>query len=261
MQPKIVLFDSGIGGITILREVVSLNPHLNFLYIADSLYLPYGDKSAEFIKNRCLQLTEFAIKQQASAVIMACNSATACALSYVRNIYPNLPILGVEPALKPAANLTKNGIIGVLATNATLKSKRFADLVERYASNHQIISCACTGLAEQIESGDLNSTKTKLMLQQFSAPLIQQNCDVIVLGCTHYPFITPLLRKIFPDNVQIIDTGIAVAKYLRSLFPVTKINTNHNKVHFMSSLNATELSELLPNLWKYDFICSDLPNL
>jgi len=264
MSKVVAVFDSGVGGISVLREIAHLMPHLQLLYIADSRYMPYGDKSAAFIQERCAKLATFAIENKASAIVIACNTATACAASYLRQIYPQLPILGVEPALKPAAFATKSGVIGVLATLRTLQSARFKELTKLYAQNVKVITCACYGLAEQIEKGELKSTKTYAMLKQYVEPLLAQNADVLVLGCTHYPFLKPILAQLVPANVQIIDTGAACAKYLQQvLSDVNSMQKHPNNLEFtqfFSSLDASKLAQTLRHLWRFSVKnCTNLP--
>ena len=182
------IFDSGVGGLSVLKEIQRLMPHENLIYIADSAFAPYGNKPLEFIQQRCLDLTQCLIDQDVKAIVVACNTATATAISNLR-IQFTLPIIAMEPGVKPAITATKTGIVGVLATENTLSSDQFTHLLHRYAKNVKVICQPCPGLVEQIEAGELESETTRQLIKQFATPLLSAGADTIVLGCTHYPLI------------------------------------------------------------------------
>ncbi len=211
------VFDSGIGGLSVLREIRALLPNESLLYVADSGHVPYGEKSPEFIRERCRLIAAFLLEQGAKALVLACNTATVAGVAELRELYPELPVVGMEPAVKPAAAATRSGVVGVLATTGTLKSAKFAALLDRFASDVRVVTQPCPGLVERIEAGDLGSEQTRALLQGFVAPLLAQGCDTLILGCTHYPFIKPLLQTLVPDSVSLIDTGAAVARQLQRL--------------------------------------------
>lgn len=217
------VFDSGVGGLSVLRHIRSLLPDRDVLYFADSGFAPYGDRSEEEITERTLAIAEFLMQQQSTALVVACNTATAAAISALRQRYPALPLVGVEPGLKPAAALSKSGVVGVLATRSTLASQRFAALQEQItvSTNVRFVAQACVGLADQIEKGELQSAATATLLRRHVEPLIQKGADTLVLGCTHYPFILPLLENIISSltahAVTIVDTGAPVARQLQRL--------------------------------------------
>jgi len=265
MTNLVVVIDSGVGGISVLHEIFKQKLNIDLLYIADNLYLPYGNKSEQFIKNRCAKLITFAANKNACAIVIACNTATAYGAEYVRSLYPHIPILGTEPAIKPAVNLSNNGNIGLLATAATAKSMRLTNLVTRYAPNSRVIIQACPGLAEQIERGELASIKTKLLLQKYVNPLLDNECDVIILGCTHYPFIKPLLKQIIPPHIKVIDSGYAIAKYLYDTLNkrFTNLTTTDNTqtVTFMNTSPLNNLTHVLPIFWLHEFNHASLLNL
>ncbi|MDM1707926.1 glutamate racemase [Thiopseudomonas alkaliphila] len=217
MQAPIGIFDSGVGGLSVLTEVQALLPNERLIYIADSHYLPYGDKPNALVIERSVKLTEYLLAQQAKAVIVACNTATAAAAGYLRECWPELPIIGLEPAVKPAASYSKQGKIGVLATQGTLSSQRFASLLERYAAALEVVSQPCIGLADQIERGLLSTSETRALLERYLQPIQQAGCDALVLGCTHYPFIKPLLEELLDDSIKVFDTGPAIARQLRTV--------------------------------------------
>jgi glutamate racemase len=214
------VFDSGIGGLSVLRHIHTHLPNEALLYFADSGFAPYGGKPEEVIVSRTLTIATFLIQQGAKGLVVACNTATAAAINVLRQHYPSLPVVGVEPGLKPATTLTKTGTVGVLATERTLASSKFRLLQEQLtaATGTRFLLQACSGLADQIEKGELDSVATTEMLERYIKPLLAQNADTLVLGCTHYPFVEPLIRQITTDacvrDLIIIDTGEPVARQL-----------------------------------------------
>lgn len=218
-QSPIGVFDSGVGGISVLKHIHALLPNESLIYVADSLHAPYGNKTPEEIRARCFEITDFLISQNAKAIVVACNTATAAAISAMREKYSvsnlNLPIIGMEPAVKPAAAATKNGVIGVLATVGTLKSAQFAGLLASYGQEVQVVTQSCPGLVECVEKGALNDAETLDLVKQYCAPLLVAGADTIVLGCTHYPFLQPLIQKVVGTQVVLIETGFAVATQLQ----------------------------------------------
>jgi glutamate racemase len=219
------IFDSGVGGLSVLRHIALAMPHEHLLYMADSLYAPYGNKTPEQIQQRAFALSEFLVQQGAKALVIACNTATAAAASALRAHY-SLPIIAMEPAVKPAAAVSQTGVIGVLATSGTLQSAQFAALLEHYGKEVRVVTQACIGLVECIERGELQSESTRLLLKKYVQPLLEAGADALVLGCTHYPFVRPLLLEVlkqYPSeqgqqarHISIIDTGDAVARHLQN---------------------------------------------
>jgi glutamate racemase len=220
LSAPIGVFDSGIGGLSVLRDIRRALPREDLLYIADSGNVPYGSKSPTFIRNRSRLLTEFLLEKHAKALVIACNTATAAAASFLRSRYAT-PIVAMEPAVKPAMAATRSGVIGVLATVGTLSSARFAALLERFGNGVQIIVQPCPGLVERVEAGDLDGNATRELVEKYTAPFRSAGADVIVLGCTHYPFLRPLIASVVGSQVTLIDTGSAVA---RQLYRVLKAN-------------------------------------
>ncbi len=212
-ERPIGVFDSGVGGLSVLRHVRAMLPGEDLLYVADSAHAPYGDKSVQFIEARALAIAEFLVARDAKALVVACNTATAVAIAALRQRF-DLPIVGMEPAVKPAAEATRSGVIGVLATSGTLDSGKFAELVRRFGSQARVIVQPCPGLVEQVEQGDLAGPFTRRLLEGFIAPLLEAGADTLVLGCTHFPFLEPLLRELVGKEVAIIETGAAVARQL-----------------------------------------------
>lgn len=205
------IFDSGIGGLSIARRIRALLPYENILYIADSLHAPYGDKGESFINQRSSLITKFLLERNAKAVVVACNTATVSSIQKLRANF-SIPIIGVEPGVKPAVFKTVTGIIGVLATTQTLKSDSFNNLTSSFSSDVKIEVQPCPGLVEQVESLSLESEKTETLIKKYVEPLLEKGVDNIVLGCTHYAFLEPLIRKAAGPDVCIINTELAVAK-------------------------------------------------
>lgn len=215
-QP-IGMFDSGLGGISVLHEIHRLLPNEALIYIADSGHAPYGSKSTEYITQRCLQLSEFLLEQGAKMLVVACNTATAHAIDTMRQQLA-VPVIGMEPAVKPAARLTKTGVIGVLATQQTVQSQRLQRLIQDYANGVKVLAQACPGLVEHVEQGDFASSELQDLLKRYTEPLLEQGTDIIVLGCTHYPFLAATLQRIVGCEVTILETSNAVAQHVaRSL--------------------------------------------
>lgn len=211
---SIGVFDSGIGGLSVLREIRALLPAETLVYVADTRYLPYGTKSPEFITLRALAISEFLLAQGAKAIVVACNTATAAAVATLRSRYTQ-PIIGMEPAVKPAVARSQGGRVGVLATNSTLASEKFARLVERYATHADVSVQPCPGLVDLVESGDVSSAAAYELVTRYVAPLVQQGCDTLVLGCTHFSFLAPLIQHVAGPMVAVMDSGAAVAREVK----------------------------------------------
>ena len=214
------VFDSGIGGLSVLKYIHASLPNEQLLYFADSGYAPYGGRTEDEIVERSLAIAEFLMQYDAKAMVVACNTATAAAIKALRACYPDMPLVGVEPGLKPAAALTKTGTVGVLATKGTLSSEKFKLLHEQISAttNVQFLPQPCIGLADQVEKGELQSAETALLLRRYIEPLIEQGADTLVLGCTHYPFVLPLIEDIVAHlttkPIAIVDTGEPIARQL-----------------------------------------------
>lgn len=249
-QP-IGVFDSGVGGISVLRHIRALLPHEDLLYFADSRYAPYGNKSQEFIRERSFYLADFLIEKGAKALVVACNTATAAAINALRERY-SIPIIGMEPAVKPAAAATKTGVIGVLATVGTLKSAQFAALLENYGQGVKVVTEGCPGLVECIERGELESPEARKLLEGYLKPLLNADADTIVLGCTHYPFVRPLIEGIVGPKIALIDTGAAVARQLQKRLAESGLFTESKesgRVRFWSNGSSGDVEKVVLRLW------------
>lgn len=220
------IFDSGVGGISVLREIRQLLPRENLIYYADSGHCPYGGKPREAIIERANFITDFMLIRHVKMVVVACNTATIAAVESLRNTYP-IPFIGMEPAVKPAAAVTRSGVIGVLATGAALGGEKFHKLVAQHAQGVRLITQPCPGLVECVEQGDLQGETARRLIVQYTKPLLAQHADTLVLGCTHYPFLRPLIAEIVGPQVHLLDTGAAVAQQVRRVLEREKLlNTN-----------------------------------
>lgn len=213
MSGVIGVFDSGLGGLSVLREIRALLPTRELLYVADSAHCPYGALAADTICRRSLAIGRHLHAAGACALVVACNTATGAAIEMLRRQLP-LPVVGMEPGVKPAAAATRSGVIGVLATGPTLAAGRFAELVSRFAGGVEVLTQPCPGLVEQVEAGDLDGPETLELLRRYTAPMLARGADVIVLGCTHYPFLKPALARLLGREITLVDTGPAVARQL-----------------------------------------------
>jgi len=253
------VFDSGVGGLSVLRHIRAQLPSVPLLYVADSGHVPYGDKTQDYIRERSLVLTEFLMRQGAAAVVIACNTATAAAAAPLRSRF-DFPIVAMEPAVKPAVCATRTRIVGVLATVGTLESARFAALLEQYAGDVRIITQACPGLVEQVEAGEVTSSATRELVARYARPLVERGADTIVLGCTHYPFLRPLITEVVGPAVQLIDTGEAVARQVVRRLPealIGRIDLTPTE-RFWTTGGAHAASRVMSRLWGRDVVVESL---
>jgi len=214
---SIGVFDSGVGGLTVLRAIHQQHPNEDILYLADQVHVPYGPRSMEEVRLFSESITRYFIQQGAKLVVVACNTASAAALHHLRKTFPAIPFVGMEPAVKPAAEQTESGVVGVLATPATFQGELYASVVERFAHGVRILQSTCPGLVEQIEQGNLDGEETQNILNQALDPMLKASIDTIVLGCTHYPFVIPLIERITGPQVRVIDPAPAIARQVGRL--------------------------------------------
>lgn len=247
------VFDSGVGGLSVLEEIQRLLPHESLLYVADGGHIPYGEKTPAFIRERSRSVAAFFRERGAKAFVIACNTATVAAVADLRLDYPDWPLVGMEPAVKPAAAATRSGVVGVLATTGTLQSAKFAALLDRFAADVRVITQPCPGLVELIETGDLDSPALRQLLQGYVGPLLSAGCDTIILGCTHYPFLKPLLAQMLPPSIILIDTGAAVARQLKRLLGERDVLAGGEPAmaQFWTSGDLSHFRNVLPTLWKH----------
>ncbi len=244
---KIGIFDSGVGGISIWKEIHQLMPHENTIYLADSLNAPYGNKSVDEIIYLSIKNTETLLKMGSKIIVVACNTATTNAISTLREKF-DIPIIGIEPAIKPAALKTQSKSIGILATKGTLNSSLFNSTSNEITNGITIHEVIGEGLVTLIENGKLHSLEMDILLKKYTDVLIQKKIDYLVLGCTHYPLLIPQLKKIIPSSIQIIDSGEAVAKQTQSILQENKLVNNSNpNLQFYSNKNTETMVSLLNN--------------
>ncbi len=222
-------FDSGVGGISVLKKAMEFLPEEDFIYYGDSLHAPYGEKDVETIKRLSIDVTDFLLAKNCKAIVVACNTATSAAVEDLRKIYAPIPIIGIEPALKVAIEKTSTGEILVLATNRTLAEKKFITLLDRYQEHRTISTLALQGLVEIIENGDHFQEKAYNYLEQV-LPKETSSLSAVVLGCTHYPFIKPSLKRIFSEKTMIVDGSEGTAKHLKEVL-IKENLLNHENPH------------------------------
>ncbi|WP_292656523.1 glutamate racemase [Nitratifractor sp.] len=220
IRKRICVFDSGLGGLTVVRSIRERLPGAEILYLADTAHAPYGEKSHEEIRRYSLAIARFFVEEQgADALVVACNTATSAAIATLRERYGDLPIVGTEPGIKPALGATRTGKIGVMATPATLAGEKYQALVDRLCGVREVelFERACPGLVEQIEAGAIDAPETRVMLEEWLAPMRSAGVDTIVLGCTHYPLAAEAIRQVMEVPVILIETGEAIARRLATL--------------------------------------------
>lgn len=248
------VMDSGVGGLTVLREIRHLLPAEALLYVADSAHLPYGDKTPAYVRRRVHHLAEAMVNLGAKALVVACNTATAAAVESLRERFA-LPVIGMEPGVKPAVQGSRNGVVGILATEAMVRSHRMHDLVDRFARDAQVVIQPCPGLVEQVERHALHTPETARLLQGYLAPILERGADTLVLGCTHYPFLQPLIEQLAGPGVAVINTGAAVARHLQHrLQQATLLNpsTTPGEVRFYTTADSAAQQPLFHQLWGED---------
>jgi glutamate racemase len=248
------VFDSGVGGLSILDEALQQLPHHNYIYFADSANAPYGDKPPQWIAERSLQICRYLMEQACSAIVVACNTATAEAIATIRSTL-DIPIIGVEPGIKPAAMQSQNGIVGVLATETTLNSDKFNALLATLPEHCQFIKQAGAGLVPLIEAGLIETPEMQALLRSHLKPILDQGADTLVLGCTHYPFLKKMIRAVVGDSMTLIDTSDAVVRQLlRQIHQQGLIvSSKHSpKLSLLSTANADTLEAMAERLLHRD---------
>lgn len=244
------IFDSGVGGTSIWKEIQKLLPNEDIIYLADSKNAPYGEKSAAEILEFSIKNTEYLLAQDCKLIVVACNTATTNAIDHLRKSY-RIPIIGIEPAIKPAALQSKSKTVGILATRGTLSSHLFHSTAEIHAQGIKIIEREGVGLVPLVEQGKIDSKETRNLLETYLRPMLDEGIDYLVLGCTHYPYLVPILKELLPDSVQIIDSGEAVARQTKAIM-INRDLINDSKVigryTFFSNSETRFLRNLLSDI-------------
>jgi len=245
------IFDSGVGGISVLRAIRDQMPEESVVYFGDQGHIPYGSRPVQQIRAFSETITRFLLEQGAKIIVVACNTASAAALKYLRETFPAVGFVGMEPAVKPAAEHTHTGKVGVLATPATFQGALYASVVERFANGVQLFQNTCPGLVQEIEQGNLYGETTHKILEDALLPMLEKNIDTVVLGCTHYPFVIPLIEQIVGESVRVIDPAPAVARQIQRLLQAQGIRSSsgtRGNIKFYTSGDADDLKSLLPIL-------------
>jgi glutamate racemase len=220
-QNKIGIFDSGVGGLSVLRSLLGVIPSHDVIFLADQAHVPYGRRSLEEVQAFSFAITRWLLRQGCSEIIVACNTASAASLHKLRVAFPGIPFVGMEPAVKPAAEQTQTGVVGVIATPATFQGELYASVVERFASHVTVLEDTCPGLVEEIEAGHLDGPETRRILETALKPMLDKGIDTVVLGCTHFPLVIPLIQDITGPNVRVIDPAPAIARQALRVLPST----------------------------------------
>lgn len=255
------VMDSGIGGLSVLREIRQLLPAESLLYVADSAHLPYGDKTPTFVRQRVTAIAESLTAMGAKALVVACNTATAAAVESLRERFA-LPVIGMEPGVKPAVLSSKRRVVGILATEGMVRSNRMRELVARFAHEVEVVIQPCPGLVEQVERHALHTPETARLLQGYLAPILARQADTLVLGCTHYPFLQPLIEQLVGPSLTVINTGEAVARHLKSRLEASGLRNGHatpGTVRFFSSGEVEAQRALVSQLWGEAVTVATLP--
>jgi len=252
-NPKrpIGIFDSGVGGLSVLRALRERIPAEDVIYLGDQGHVPYGPRPMAQIQQFSVAITQFLLAQHAKLIVVACNTASAAALTQLRETFPAEIFVGMEPAVKPAAEHTHTGKVGVLATPATFQGALYASVVERFAAGVELFQDTCQGLVEQIEKGDLDGPVTRSILESALRPMLEKQIDIVVLGCTHYPFVIPLIEEIVGPRVRVIDPGPAVARRVDRLLEGARSDTKpigSGAIRFYTTGDVNAFASLLPRL-------------
>ncbi len=256
------IFDSGVGGLSVLREVRRQHPRETLIFLADQAHVPYGPRSLTEVRTFSEAITRYLLAQGAKMIIVACNTASAAALHALRQVFPTVPFVGMEPAVKPAAEQTQTGVVGVLATPATFQGELYASVVERFAQGVTVLQDTCPGLVNQIEKGELDSPATRAILEQALKPMLARGIDRIVMGCTHYPFVIPLIEAIAGPRVQVIDPAPAIARQVGRLLEARQLHNPGNSpamVRYQTTGAPSDLQALLPNLIGEEGVVQHIP--
>jgi glutamate racemase len=255
------VFDSGVGGLSVLREIRRELPNEDLIYVADSGYAPYGDRPEDYVRGRAIAIMEFLRSRGAKAVVVACNTATGIAVDALRARY-DVPIVAIEPAVKPAAAQTRSRIVGVLATTQTLAGYKFATLVRTHAGDVEVLTQACPGLVEQVEAVELTSQSTRSLVEQYLRPLLDKGADTIVLGCTHYPFLGSLIQEVAGPAVTVIDSAVPVARELRRRLQAVGLlapNDHRGSETFWTTGSTGQVRAVIAQLWDSDVDVRPVP--
>ncbi|MEN9503605.1 MAG: glutamate racemase [Pseudomonadota bacterium] len=261
LHQPIGVFDSGLGGISVLREIHRLLPAEALIYVADSAHAPYGAKPPDYIRQRSQRVADFLLTQNAKALVVACNTATVHAVEHLRAVLP-IPVVGVEPAVKPAARMTQTGVVGVLATPQTVNSLRLQRLIHEHAQGVKVIAQACPGLVEHVEAGDFDSEALRHLLKLYTLPLLDAGADTLVLGCTHYPFLSEAIHDVTHGTMTVLETSTPVTHQLMRILDqhaMRRDSAERGYVQFYSSKQERQHYQGIARLWQQPVDPQPLP--
>ncbi len=245
------IFDSGVGGLSVLQEVHQQYPFEDCIYIADQVHVPYGTRSRKDVLGYSEGIVRYLLGKGAKLIIIACNTASAVALAELRKKYPDVPFVGMEPAVKPAAEGTSSGVVGVLATPATFQGDLYSSTVEKFARGVEILQDTCPGLVDQIEGGKIDDPVTRNILEKALTPMLEEGVDEVVMGCTHYPFVIPIIKEIVGQNVRVIDPAPAVARQMGRLLETFDLKAERDlegESHFLTTGDPGKMEKLIEDL-------------
>lgn len=247
------IFDSGVGGLSVLRAVRARLPQVPVIYLGDQAHVPYGPRPLQEVRAFSEAITRYLLAQGARMIVVACNAASAAALHGLRKQFPGVAFVGMEPAVKPAAETTRSGVVGVLATPATFQGELYASVIERFAQGVTVLEDTCPGLVAQIELGDLRGSHTRAILEKALLPMLARGMDTVVMGCTHYPFVIPLIQEISGPEVRVIDPAPAVAQQAARVLadcriPLDTPTPGHSRLRCLTSGPPEAFAALLPRL-------------
>jgi glutamate racemase len=250
-RSPIGVFDSGVGGLSVLMAIRQTLPGEDLIFLADQAHVPYGSRSLEEVCAFSEGITRFLLNREAKLIVVACNTASAAALHHLRQVFPQTPFVGMEPAVKPAAEQTRSGVVGVLATPATFQGALYASVIERFANGVTVLQDTCPGLVMAIEAGQLDGPEVKAILEKALHPMLMRGIDTVVLGCTHFPFVIPQIEEIVGPQVRVIDPAPAVARQVGRLLELHDLHTTSNnpgQMRFLTTGDPMKMDRLLPKL-------------
>lgn len=250
-EAPIGVFDSGAGGLSVLQQIHALLPRESLLYAADTAHIPYGDKTPAYVRERVSFVAQSLVGLGAKALVVACNTATAAAVESLRQRFA-IPVIGMEPGVKPAVESSSSGVVGILATEGMVRSNRMVELVQRFAHDREVIIQPCPGLVEQVERYALHSPETVRLLQAYLAPILERGADTLVLGCTHYPFLLQQIRLLVGPHVKVIDTAPAIARRLEAQLQQNGLLNEtgvSGRLRFFTTGAIYDQAELFSRLW------------
>jgi glutamate racemase len=252
---NIGVFDSGVGGLWILKHLQKELSGSNYVFFGDQVHVPYGGRQMEEIRNFSEEITKFLIGKDCKVIVIACNTASAASLKYLREKFPEIFFVGMEPAIKPAVEVTRTGKVGVLATPATFQGELYSSVVERFAHDVEIFKDTCSGLVAQIEKGNLEGMETRFILERALFPMLKKNIDTVVLGCTHYPFVIPLIKEIVGEEINVIDPTSAIVRQVSRVLNENGLSDEslvNGQVSIFTSSDIEKMKLILLKLFNKD---------